>query len=162
MNRNESSVCLKASCLARNWTLILTHNNMKWWYEMHHNTSWQKRLLGNQSSVVNRHFWKCYRPVVIRFCSIHNEPMCLRPYPVYIKMWTEAKEIICELCVRAVHSLLCAQKNRAALSGLIYLVWPKLEEWADKKIIINKIKWHLRETCGWTFDQVQNRRIIHS
>lgn len=45
VNRNESSVSPKDSVLARYGTIILTHINMKWWYEMHHKTS-----------VINRHF----------------------------------------------------------------------------------------------------------
>lgn len=70
VNRNES-VCLIASCLARNGTF--SHEMMIWWwYEMHHNTNWYKLLLGNLL------FWKCYEPAVftdgsVWFCSIQMQ-----------------------------------------------------------------------------------------
>lgn len=61
--------------------------------------------------------------------------MCLRPYPVYIKMWAEAKErVMCELYT----VLFVLKETEQLFYGFDYLVWPKLEEWASKKY--NKLK----------------------
>lgn len=115
------------------------------WYEMHHNTSWQKLLLGNPSSVINRHFESVMdlQCLQIRFCSISitcvNEPMCLRPYPVYIKMWAKAKKIktsVSWVCMCVCCTQFCFQSS--CFWTLNSLVWPKFEVWANKTITINK------------------------
>lgn len=142
VNKNESSVCLKGSCLARNGTSILTHNKheMIIWNAPKKQVDKNFYLAIHQVSLTGilKVFWTCSvnRLHFVVFECNRCRWMCLRPYPVYIKMWAKAKKIkVSVSCECAVHSFVGAQKNRAAVSGL--LVWPKLEVWANKTITIN-------------------------
>lgn len=73
----------------------------------------------NQMSLTSslKVFWTCsvYRLHLLCVITCEKEAMCLRPSPVYIKMWRkhEQKPVICGF----VHSFACARRKKAAVSG---------------------------------------------
>lgn len=108
------------------------------------------------SSVANRHFESDMDLQCLQMLICVNEPMCPRPYPVYIKMRAKANKqnkttvslCVC-LCVCALYTVfVCAQKNRAAISGFLLFSVTKMENMGQlivKKITINKVYGTLRD-----------------